>query len=58
MLDCSWNVGCAHIIMLSTEVYFYVEYGLASLKAQFEWLEKDLAVSKPRHNRGFLVCVN
>lgn len=44
-LHCSWNVGRAHIIMFSTEAYFFPEYGHGSVKAQFEWLEKDLAVS-------------
>ena len=44
-LDCSWNVGRAHIIMFSTEAYFFPEYGFGSVKAQYEWLEKELAVS-------------
>lgn len=41
----SWNLGPAHIISLSTEVYFYLEYGLELIFKQYEWLKKDLEVS-------------
>lgn len=41
---CSWNIGSAHIISFSTEVYFYLEYGLDLLFKQYEWLQKDLEV--------------
>lgn len=41
---CSWNIGPAHIISFSTEVYFYLEYGLDLLFRQYEWLKKDLEV--------------
>lgn len=41
---CSWNIGPAHIISFSTEVYFYLEYGLDLLFKQYEWLKKDLEV--------------
>ncbi|KAH0631617.1 hypothetical protein JD844_006038 [Phrynosoma platyrhinos] len=38
----SWNVGPAHIISFSTEVYFYLEYGWELVAKQFQWLEQDL----------------
>lgn len=38
----SWNIGPAHIISFSTEVYFYLEYGLDLLFRQYEWLKRDL----------------
>lgn len=41
----SWNLGSAHIVSLSTEVYFYLEYGLELLFKQYEWLKKDLEVN-------------
>ena len=41
----SWNLGPAHIISLSTEVYFYLEFGLELLFKQYEWLKKDLEVN-------------
>lgn len=56
MLMCvhSWNLGPAHIISLSTEVYFYLEFGLELLFKQYEWLQKDLEVNgniiHDRHN--------
>eukprot|EP00064_Thunnus_orientalis_P003392 superscaffoldBa00000274_g3401 len=40
----SWNLGSAHIISLSTEVYFYLEFGKDLLFKQYEWLKKDLEV--------------
>lgn len=41
----SWNLGPVHIISLSTEVYFYLEFGLELLFKQYEWLRKDLEVN-------------
>ncbi len=43
-MEYSWNIGPAHIIMFSTEVYFYLEYGLKPVREQYEWLVKDLQV--------------
>ena len=40
----SWNVGPAHIISISTEVYFFYQYGIEQIVQQYEWLEKDLQV--------------
>ena len=37
-------MGPVHIISFSTEVYFYLEYGLELLRWQYEWLENDLKV--------------
>ncbi|XP_046909370.2 acid phosphatase type 7 [Dermatophagoides farinae] len=38
----SMDIGPAHIIMFSTEYYYYTEYGWNQIRTQFEWLEKDL----------------
>ncbi|XP_075547054.1 acid phosphatase type 7 isoform X3 [Dermacentor variabilis] len=38
----SFDIGPAHIISLSTEFYFFVEYGFLQIKNQYEWLEQDL----------------
>ena len=35
--------------MLSTEVYYFLQYGLRPVKEQYEWLEKDLQVRKKYH---------
>jgi len=42
----SWNIGPAHIISISTEVYFFYQYGIEQIVQQYEWLEKDLQVRK------------
>ncbi|XP_074075110.1 acid phosphatase type 7 [Macrotis lagotis] len=46
----SWDLGPAHIISFSTEVYFFVHYGRHLIKKQFHWLERDL--QKANDNRA------
>ncbi|KAL1423491.1 hypothetical protein MTO96_000021 [Rhipicephalus appendiculatus] len=41
----SFDIGPAHIISLSTEFYFFVEYGFLQIKRQYEWLEQDLKLA-------------
>ncbi|XP_043088378.1 acid phosphatase type 7 isoform X1 [Puntigrus tetrazona] len=48
----SWNIGPAHIISFSTEVYFYLEYGLDLLFRQYEWLKEDLQEANRPENRA------
>ncbi|XP_011525271.1 acid phosphatase type 7 isoform X4 [Homo sapiens] len=38
----SWDLGPAHIISFSTEVYFFLHYGRHLVQRQFRWLESDL----------------
>jgi len=40
----SFNLGPAHFIAISTEVYYFLQYGLKLLVKQYEWLEQDLKV--------------
>ncbi|XP_043929910.1 acid phosphatase type 7 isoform X1 [Protopterus annectens] len=47
----SWNIGPAHIISFSTEVYFYVDYGVDLIFKQYEWLKKDLEEANRPQNR-------
>uniref|UniRef100_A0A8C5WZK3 Purple acid phosphatase n=1 Tax=Laticauda laticaudata TaxID=8630 RepID=A0A8C5WZK3_LATLA len=42
----SWDVGPAHLIAFSTEVYFFLDYGEQLVAKQFQWLERDLQVRK------------
>lgn len=54
----SWNLGPVHIISLSTEVYFYLEFGLELLFKQYEWLRRDLEVrdtADRNHAPSFLI---
>ncbi|CAI9540666.1 unnamed protein product [Staurois parvus] len=47
----SWDLGPAHIISFSTEVYFYLKYGEELVAKQFNWLQRDLqATSKARRS--------
>uniref|UniRef100_A0A673MWX9 Purple acid phosphatase n=1 Tax=Sinocyclocheilus rhinocerous TaxID=307959 RepID=A0A673MWX9_9TELE len=48
----SWNIGPAHIISFSTEVYFYLEYGLDLLFRQYDWLQADLQEANRPENRA------
>uniref|UniRef100_A0A4W6EVF7 Purple acid phosphatase n=1 Tax=Lates calcarifer TaxID=8187 RepID=A0A4W6EVF7_LATCA len=48
----SWNLGSAHIISLSTEVYFYLEFGQELLFKQYNWLKKDLEEANKPENRA------
>lgn len=41
----SWNLGPIHFISLNTEAYYFLEYGVKLMILQYEWLQKDLAVS-------------
>ncbi|XP_033103995.1 acid phosphatase type 7-like isoform X2 [Anneissia japonica] len=54
----SWDVGPAHIISFSTEVYFFVYYGLFLINHQLEWLKQDLeAASKNRAERPWIITM-
>ncbi|XP_076833780.1 acid phosphatase type 7 isoform X2 [Brachyhypopomus gauderio] len=48
----SWDIGSAHIVSFSTEVYFYLEYGLDLLFRQYEWLKRDLEEANRPENRA------
>ena len=45
----SWDIGPAHFIVFSTELYFFVQDGIYLPDYQYDWLEKDLEV---------LLCTN
>ena len=40
----SWNIGPVHIISFSTELYYFLKYGIEPLIQQYKWLQKDLEV--------------
>nr|XP_033812885.1 acid phosphatase type 7 [Geotrypetes seraphini]XP_033812886.1 acid phosphatase type 7 [Geotrypetes seraphini]XP_033812887.1 acid phosphatase type 7 [Geotrypetes seraphini]XP_033812888.1 acid phosphatase type 7 [Geotrypetes seraphini] len=48
----SWDIGSAHIISFSTEVYFYLKYGPDLIREQYVWLERDLQEASKPENRG------
>ncbi|KAL9954279.1 hypothetical protein ACROYT_G041794 [Oculina patagonica] len=47
----SWNIGPAHIISFSTEVYYWLNYGIEQIVQQYEWLIKDLQEAASPENR-------
>ena len=38
----SFNIGPMHVITLSSEFYFFTEFGTAQISNQYHWLEEDL----------------
>ena len=38
----SMDIGPAHIVMFSTEYYYYTKYGWDQIVRQYQWLENDL----------------
>ncbi|CAH8842439.1 unnamed protein product [Trichobilharzia szidati] len=47
----SFNVGPAHIVAFSSELYYFLFYGWKTLVMQFDWLIKDLKVANKPENR-------
>ncbi len=39
----SFNLGPVHFVSISTEYYYFVEYGTQQMVNQYFWLEQDLA---------------
>ncbi|KAL3281560.1 hypothetical protein HHI36_004768 [Cryptolaemus montrouzieri] len=50
-LSYSFNMGPLHIISISTEVYYFLNYGIKPLIFQYQWLEDDLARANLPENR-------
>uniref|UniRef100_A0A8C9AYJ6 Purple acid phosphatase n=1 Tax=Prolemur simus TaxID=1328070 RepID=A0A8C9AYJ6_PROSS len=54
----SWDLGPAHIISFSTEVYFFLHYGRHLVERQFRWLESDLQkANKNRVARPWIITM-
>ncbi|CAH2239630.1 jg3200 [Pararge aegeria aegeria] len=47
----SFDLGPVHFVSLSTEVYYFLQYGLKMLVNQYEWLRRDLAAANTPENR-------
>lgn len=47
----SFNMGPVHFIGFSTELYYFMNYGLKQLVNQYDWLEHDLIEANKPENR-------
>ncbi|CAD7086846.1 unnamed protein product [Hermetia illucens] len=47
----SFNLGPVHFISFSTEVYYFMNYGIKALVNQYTWLEEDLKEATKPENR-------
>ncbi|KAK3092240.1 hypothetical protein FSP39_000169 [Pinctada imbricata] len=48
----SFDIGPIHVISISTEYFFYVNYGFLQIIHQYEWLEQDLKEATKPENRA------
>lgn len=47
----SFDLGPVHFIAFSTEVYYFMNYGIKTLVKQYEWLVNDLIEANKPENR-------
>ena len=40
----SWNMGPIHFVSISTEFYYFLQYGIRPVMTQYDWLINDLEV--------------
>lgn len=48
----SFDLGPVHFIGITTEVYYFLNYGIKTLVKQYEWLEQDLIKANKPENRA------
>lgn len=48
----SFDLGPVHFIAITTEVYYFLNYGIKTLVKQYDWLEKDLQEASKPENRA------
>ncbi|TGZ58191.1 hypothetical protein CRM22_009697 [Opisthorchis felineus] len=47
----SFDIGPAHVIAFSSELYYYLYYGWRPVVRQYEWIKKDLEEANKPENR-------
>lgn len=47
----SFDLGPVHFVSISTEVYYYINYGIKLISAQYDWLKEDLEKANLPENR-------
>ena len=48
----SFDWGKVHFVSVSTEYYYFLNYGVGPLYSQYQWLEEDLATANRPENRA------
>ncbi len=48
----SFDVGPVHFVSVSTEFYYYLNYGLQMVERQFRWVREDLRRANLPENRA------
>ena len=48
----SYDVGAAHVVVYSTEFYYFVSYGWEQIERQYQWLRRDLEEANRPENRA------
>ncbi|XP_038212389.1 acid phosphatase type 7 isoform X3 [Zerene cesonia] len=48
----SFDLGPVHFVSISTEFYYFLEYGLKLVAEQFDWLQRDLEMANTAENRA------
>ena len=47
----SFDLGHVHFVSISTEVYYYINYGMKLISNQYDWLKEDLEKANLPENR-------
>lgn len=47
----SFDLGPVHFVSISTEFYYFLNYGFKMVANQFYWLEEDLRKANEPENR-------
>ncbi|KAJ8719862.1 hypothetical protein PYW08_012037 [Mythimna loreyi] len=48
----SFDLGPVHFVSISTEVYYYINYGIKLISNQYDWLREDLEKANLPENRS------
>ncbi|XP_069359974.1 acid phosphatase type 7 isoform X1 [Maniola hyperantus] len=48
----SFDLGPVHFVSVSTELYYFLQYGLKMLVNQYDWLRRDLDIATKPENRA------
>lgn len=54
----SYDVGPVHFVSVTTEPYYFLQYGLKVLDNQFRWLQQDLSEANREENRSVFSCLS